>query len=287
MTIDKYDATVMTNDDPEKRGRIKIACVDLLGDEETEVPQWVTPNLEWGWFIVPDPGEIVQIEVLTGDGQDESFGQSSVENMQLRWSKRAWTDEEVEGGKARPINEDFKTNYGKRRGFATPNGHILLFDDTDGQQKISLTWKQGESYSYIAFDEKGNITIANKNGSMLHLDADKGATTLVEEHGNYLTMNENGLNMVDKNGNIVELKDGVIQIISQGNVVVMGNDASLETGTVHLLQSATEKIIKGDTFGNDVYDPHMHPSAFGLTGVSTHLMSIILNCLSQNGFVGD
>lgn len=287
MTIDKYDATVMTNDDPEKRGRIKVACVDLLGDEETEIPQWVTPNLEWGWFIVPDPGEIVQVEVLTGDAQDESFGQSSVENMQLRWSKRAWTDEEVEGGEARPINEDFKTNYGKRRGFATPNGHIFLFDDTDGSQKVSLTWKQKDSYSYIAFDEKGNVTIANKNGSMLYLDADKGATTLVEEHGNYLTMSENGISMVDKSGNIVELKDGVIQIISQGNVVAMGNDASLETGTVHLLQGAVEKIIKGDTFGNSVYDLHMHPSAFGPTGVPTHLISVILNCLSQNGFIGD
>ncbi len=287
MTIERYDATVMTNDDPEKRGRIKVACVDLLGDEETEIPQWVEPNFDWGWFIVPDPGEIVQVEVLTGDAQDESYGQSSVENLNLRWSKRAWTDEEVENGEPRPINDDFKTNYGKRRGFATPNGHIFLFDDTDGKQKVSLTWKQGDTYSYLAFDEKGNVTVANKNGSMLHLDAENEAATLVEEHGNYITMSENGVNIVDSSGNIIDMKDGVVQITSQGNVVVMGNDASLETGTVHLLQSATEKIIKGDTFRDSVYDPHVHPTAFGLSGVPDKLLSVIVAALSQNGFIGD
>lgn len=287
MKIEKHDATVMTVEDPEKRGRIKVACVGILGDEDTELPQWIEPNLQWGWFMIPDPGEIVEIEVVSGDDQDEIFGQSFIENAEIRWSgRRSWTDEEVENGESRKINEEFETNYGKRRGFATPNGHIIFFDDTESGQKINITWHQNGKYQYIAMDEKGSMTIANANGTMIYMDSENQAFTVVDEHGNHYSSNGNGLKIVDKHGNFIELKNGVIQIVSQGNVVIMGNDCTIKTGTVNLLDGATDKVIKGDTFATSFYNTHVHSSAFGPTGPPAVLILTTSNCLSQNCKVG-
>src|SRR6185436_657282 len=132
-------ATVTAIQDPDKRGRIRVACVGLLGDETTEVPHWIEPALEWGWFVVPDVGEIVDIELVAHDSTDESPGQSSINTPNMRWRGRHWGGSKTDA--ARPIPEDFTTkNYGKRRGFATPGGHILMFDDTEGGEKISLAW---------------------------------------------------------------------------------------------------------------------------------------------------
>ena len=83
-----YPATVTSTEDPEKRGRIKVACSAMMGDEETEIPQWVQPIYEWGWFVVPDPGEIVDLEVTEGHHDDEHFGQSSIANLDPRWKGR-------------------------------------------------------------------------------------------------------------------------------------------------------------------------------------------------------
>jgi hypothetical protein len=289
MIVEKHEATVMSVEDPEKRGRIKIACAGLLGDEDTELPDWIEPNLDWGWFVIPDVGEIIEVETIAGNDQDEVFGQSSIENMEIRYTgKRSWTDDVVDSSnEARPVNEEFKTNYGKRRGFATPNGHMIFFDDTSDGQKINITWHQDGKYQYIAMDEKGSMTIANANGSMIYLDAENGAATLVDEHGNHYSSDANGLKVVDKNGNFIEMKDGVIQIVSQGNVVAMGSDATLKTATVNLLDGATDRVVKGDTFMTTCFDIHTHATAFGPSGPPLPLMSTLqATVLSANCKVG-
>jgi hypothetical protein len=282
---EKYDATVMTTEDPEQRGRIKVACAGLLGDEDTELPQWIEPNLQWGWFVVPDVGEIVEIETLFGDEQEEIFGQSFLENAEMRWSgKRSWTDEETENGEPRPIPEEFVTNYGKRRGFATPNGHIIFFDDTKDGQKINITWHQNGTYQFIAMDEKGSMTVANANGTMIYMDSENGAFTIIDEHGNHYSSDENGIKIVDNFSNFIEWKDGVIQIVSQGNVVFLGADCTIGTGSVNILDGATDKLVMGDTFKSTVYDIHTHATAFGPSGPPTPLL--LPTALSQNAKVG-
>lgn len=289
MIVEKHDATVLSIDDPEKRGRIKIACAGLLGDEETELPDWIEPNQDWGWFVIPDVGEIIEIETIAGNDQDEIFGQSTIENMEIRYTgKRSWTDDVTdEKNEPRPINDEFKTNYGKRRGFVTPNGHMIFFDDTNKNQKINITWHQEGKYQYISMDEKGSMTIANANGSMIYLDADNGAATFVDENGNYYSSDTNGLKIVDKFGSFIEFKDGVIQVVSQGNFVVMGSDATLKTATVNLLDGATDRIIKGDTFMTTCFDIHTHATAFGPSGPPVPLMSTLqASVLSTNGKIG-
>lgn len=250
MITETYDATVMSIDaeEPNPRGRIKVACVGLLGDEESTLPMWVEPAFDWGWFYVPDIGETVEIEVVSSSEQDEQFGQASIDNLDIHWKgKRQYTDEETDGEtEPRPVPEDFKTNYGKRRGFATPNGHIIYFDDTEDAQKIQITWKQGDDFQFITFDETGSIVMSNKNGGFIHLDAENGATTIVDENGNTISSNDKGIKLVDIFKNYIELKDGVIQIVSQANVTVTGADFSAKTGSVNLGDGAIEPAVLGN-----------------------------------------
>lgn len=247
MIVEEYEATVTNNEDPERRCRIKVACVGLLGDEETELPMWVEPVLNWGWFIVPDPGETIAVQVIVSSEQDESFHQSSIDNLDIKWKgTRFYTSEETEGEtEVRTPHEDFLENYGKRRGFATPNGHILYFDDTEGKQKIQLTWKQGNDYCYLTFDDKGSVILANKNGSYINLDAENEVMTFTHQEGHLINMTSNDVSIIDKFANVINMKDGAIQIISQDSIVLTGKSTNVKTGSVDIGEGADAFIVRG------------------------------------------
>lgn len=172
LNVATYPAKVTFNQDPDKRGVIRVACVGLLGEEDTEVPVDIEPVHDWGWFYVPDIGEIVEIECIEGSSEDEQQGQMSIDNCDLKWrSARFYGNEE--GDTPTPVNEAFTAkNYGKRRGFATPAGHVLMFDDTSGSEEITLSWKQGAAF--VTFDANGTVTLQNKAGASIVMDSDSG-----------------------------------------------------------------------------------------------------------------
>lgn len=162
LTLEYYPARVTANDDPDKRGRVRVACVGLLGDDETDLPMWVEPALAWGWFQVPDVGEIIEIGCVTGSAQDESRNQMSLDNLDIKWHGVRFynTDEDT----PTPVNAIFTdTHYGKRRGFATPLGHFFMFDDTEDEPQVTLTWVSKKD---AGVEEVTKIDI-NKDGEAL------------------------------------------------------------------------------------------------------------------------
>lgn len=185
-----YTARVADNADPEKRGRIRVTCVGIMGDSETTMAQWIEPLHDWGWFYVPDVGDLVEIEIHVSSTEDESRGQFSLDNMDPRWlSKQFFGDEK--GAKPRPINAEFATNYGKRRGFATPAGHILMFDDTPGKEQVTLScvWPN----AFVTFDAKGSVTIQNKAGASIVMDAETGKITATSDEINLNGANQSAI----------------------------------------------------------------------------------------------
>lgn len=184
--VEKYPAIVTNVEDPEHRGRFKVACVGILGDEKTEIPIFVEPSILWGWFVIPDIGESVEVEVVTRTPQDEHTGQASIDNLDLRWrGVRFDTDEELETSEEqpthepRPIHEELAATYegdapdGKIRGFATPKGHILFFQDQDGEERISITWTDGtdEGKTTFLIDNDGSVLITTKGKHSIHVQA--------------------------------------------------------------------------------------------------------------------
>ena len=174
-----YPPTVTFNQDPDKRGVIRVACVALMGDEDVEIPTDVEPVHDWGWFFVPDVGEIVEIECVEGSSEGEQMGQASIDNLDLKWrSARHYGNDE--GETPTPINPAFTSkNYGKRRGFATPAGHVFMFDDTEGAEEITLSWKDGSAL--LTFDSNGTVTLQNKAGATVVMDSDTGKIVLTSD----------------------------------------------------------------------------------------------------------
>jgi len=177
MSYISYLARVVDNQDEKKLGRIQVVCPDFTGSQEP-LADWVEPLLDWGWFYIPDVDEIVEIEILMSSNQDDVPYEAAIFNPVMKWrGKRAW--DSANTNSPRPIPDEVKTNYGKRRGFITPSGHVLMFDDTPGKSMVRLGWKDGSNTSEILLDESGSIAITNKAGTTIVMDADSDTVTIV------------------------------------------------------------------------------------------------------------
>lgn len=193
VITERYEATVTSTDDDEMRGRIKVTCAGLIpwqdGVDPTALPMFIEPMHAWGCFAVPDVGEVVEIEVIVSNDEEESFGQATLESLNPRWrGKRFISENEIEDeetdGVARVVHPDFKTNYPKRRGFNTPWGHIVFFDDTDGSQQITLKWLMeqlaiGEEVdptkaTEVTIEPDGSLLVNFLNKHRLHFTTEKG-----------------------------------------------------------------------------------------------------------------
>lgn len=160
-----FPAIVVDNEDEEKRGRLKVACAHLMGvDAETgeakEYPFWVEPA---GWMLsgdgskttagcidIPTPGTVVTLEVTTGNTRDRVPGESFVANPSPVWfAPRLIGRDEFPGTLA--------TNYPNRRGWTTPSGHELVFDDSDGDK--GQVWVKHRSGAIVQIDNDGKITL--------------------------------------------------------------------------------------------------------------------------------
>jgi len=292
---EKFIAKVVDNQDPEQRGRIKVICPDFLGSDETPISSWIEPVHHWGWFTIPDVDEMVEIEIVMASTTDEHRGQSRIWDPDIRWRGRRFWGEIDEGDEAtrpapRPIPEDFKTNYGKRRGLITPAGHVLLFDDTEGDESVRLSWAQptGEDsvdYAFVAFDKDGSIVLANKKGSTIYMDAKNGAVSIIDEHGNTHSTDAEGTKVIDKFGNMITMADGVINILSQGgvnisaanNVDVTCDKANINAASeVNLGDGADTPVLRGNDTKSE-YDAHIHPTGTGPSGTTTPLSPATLS----------
>ena len=159
----KYLARVTNTEDPDKLGRIKVSCPDFVGGD-AELPQWIESVLDWGWFYIPDVDEMVEIEVLVRTPHDTTHLQASIANPQIQWrGKRHYGGEETES--PRPFPADFTGGY-KRRGFATPIGHILILDDDPVTPTVRVTW------SGKADGSKKSTILMTKDGIELTTEGD-------------------------------------------------------------------------------------------------------------------
>lgn len=277
---EKFTATVTANDDPEKRGRIRVTCVGLMGDDEEEVAQWVEPTHQWGWFIVPDVGELVEIEVTTASSADEQFGQASIANLDITWrGGRYWGNEEAEEGHGKTdIPEDFTaSNYGKRRGFATPGGHVLLFDDTEGDRKITVTWKMAgeDKRTSFSIDKNGSVVINTHAAHVFHLNAVDKSASFIDGNGNHMLLKDEKVSLMNKSSCCIEMDGDNIQVLAQGACTVSGKNITLDAGQIDLGKVPTDAVLMAATF-LAAFDTHTHPDpASGVTGTPVVPLSTV------------
>lgn len=243
-------AVVADNQDPDQAFKIKVKCAALMGSEDAVYAEWIPPKLAWGFVIVPDIGEQVEVEFPGKSDTDEVKGQAFLDSPEVRWTGKRYQGPDA-------YNEMFLANYGKRRGFVTPAGHILMFDDTEGSEKINLVWHNADNkYAMFSANEDGSIILANANGSMVYLNADAKEVAVIDEHGNSLSTNDKGIKLVDKSGGFVDLDANNKLIQLQAGTIYAGGLTGTEPGVL------ADQLLT-------VFRAHVHPTGTGPSGPPT------------------
>jgi hypothetical protein len=234
----KHSGSVTKNDqDTDNMGRISVTVPSIFG---VDVEVVARPCLPYGHFFVPAVGTKVWIEFEGGDINYPIWVGT--------WYPQGTTPPQA--AISPPDN----------RVIQTASGHTVEIMDKDGEEKITIKHKGN---SFITIDKDGTVLIANQKGSYLQLDAKDEGATIVEQHGNILTMGSDGVTITDKSGN------STIQMTSD-SVRIMGSAIILQAPSVSLTgEPAAEPTILATTFGplmNAWMVGHTHPSAMGPTG---------------------
>jgi len=145
-----HSGIVRDTDDPERRGRLLIECPDVAYGQTMS---WAEPKFhfvdsaqEAGSFWVPNVDSIVEVEI-------EAEEDSEVNSLEPKWRCDVYP--------AGTVPEVFIENYPERRGWVTAAGHVLYFDDTDGERTLYYEHPSGTKIRVV---ENGNIELTPAAG---------------------------------------------------------------------------------------------------------------------------
>lgn len=239
MNRQLYSANVVDNQDPEFRGRIRVTCRSLVGQDAQEVdlqlPYWVEPahfcasseldvesGVGAGIFFVPEVGSRVILEVIISDPRyDGVRGEALILHPQPKYYAAPFSPVF-----AVPVDFTDAAKYPRVRGMRTPGGHTVLFDDNQGAE---------------------TITIRHQNTETLMTMTPEGTMTIQANASCYVTI----------------LKDGTM---------------TLHAPNIKLDAAATQAIVRGNdllTWLNSTLkvwlNQHIHPTGVGPSGPPTVL----------------
>lgn len=251
----KYRGIVVANADPEQLGRLRIWVPSLFpidGDatppeDSPSVSEWAWPCLPFGgsadagFFFVPEVGAKVWTEYEEGNLDSPIW-------VGVFWSKPGGTNDVPAEAQAMDADEP------RRRVLKTSSGHVLEFNDSEGSESITLRHKDG---ALLTFDDKGSVTVGNKNGTFLYLNADAAELSFADEGGNVVRLGDSNVTLTNKDGTVIDIAGPAVQVVAK-NVL-------LRSDTVSLGEGAMEPAILGRTFAA-IFDAHVHPTALGPSG---------------------
>jgi hypothetical protein len=278
----EYDGVCTDNKDPQKSGRIQVKVPGLFGNDS--LGAWAWPKMPWagkasGMFMPPDVGDPVIVTFRNGDQAYPRY-------------QGGWWPNVVDGD-----NYLFEDAYPDgenptKRIFRTKAGHELSFDDQAENLSCKFVWVDNSDpdnpkNTFIAFTKDGNIQMANHKGCFMEFRAadDDELVMLADAAGNRFVQDKDGTKIADSNGNVVEMKDGVVQVTSTDSVVLSGKSAAMEVGGVTVGPSATaiEEAVKGTSFYawlTTTLIPwclaHTHPTGVGPSGPALPVPPLVI-----------
>ncbi|TKB25860.1 phage tail protein [Desulfopila sp. IMCC35006] len=229
----KYRAVVVDNQDPQKRGRLKLRIPSVLAEQNSD---WALPCLPYGGldqqglFFIPDIDAQVWVEFEEGDISRPIW-------VGTFWQQQSDTPEDA-------VKEEPTT-----RMIQTSSGHILQFDDEEGEERFRL---YHPADAEMIIDKQGTITLNDASGAVLRMDAASSEVVVEDANGNVMTMNSSGTKVEDANGNVIEM--AAAGITAEAPKIV------LQSGQVHLGGEGGEPVIKGQSFLS-LFATHIHTVA--------------------------
>ncbi len=219
----KYRAFIAENEDPETRGRCKLTVPGVLGET---VSDWALPCFAYGGaqgfgtIAVPPVGSQVIAEFMEGDISSPLWTGAF-------WRTKDEVPEEFTGSK-KPTAKVMKTE----------SGHVLVFEDADGDEKITL---KSSAKAILEMDPKGSFALTDSKGATVTLDASSNKIKIEDANGNSMVMSSSGIVCKDSSGNEIATTSGGINIKAPATVTIEG--AAVAVGG-----SGGEPLIKGTTF---------------------------------------
>ena len=202
----KYRGFVVDNIDPEQLGRLKIQVPSVLGTEV--VTGWAMPCVPYGGAANQGFFFIPDI----GAGVWVEFEEGDLEFP--IWTGTFWSKPGGESEVPIPNNSD-GTEQGNvqdpptRKIIKTSKGNSIEMDDKDGDEVFIIKFSNGSEFDQVTMDKNG-IVIVDANANTVTMD-DRGMT-IEDMNQNKMTMDSSGTVIEDANQNKIEMTPAAINI---------------------------------------------------------------------------
>lgn len=261
-----YRGTCMVVEDPEQQGRIRVRVPAVSGNDT--IGTWAWPISPWagrdsGFFVVPDVSDPVYVVFENGNVNNPMW-------MGGWWPKPG-------GDNFAEDLDAYSNGTPQKRIFKTKAGHELSFEDDPENLSCKLIWHDPaqDVYSSLVFTEDGSIQMSNhKECSIEMRTVDDGETNIITDTaGNSIVQDADGTRVSDPFGNIVDLKDGMIEVTASEDVVVNAKNVNINMDVVNVGEATTDSALLGTAFmdwWNNTFkvwlDAHTHPTGVGPSG---------------------
>jgi phage gp45-like len=227
----KFRGKVTDNADEKHQGTLVVTVPDVFGPDVEVVARACMP---YGHFFVPPTGADVFVEFEAGDPEYPLW-------------VGAWHAEGAAPAEAQVSPPDHRV-------IQTPAGHTIEIVDTEGEERILI---RHPSNAFVSIDPNGSVLAANAKGSHLHLDAENGTATVVQQDGSQIAMADKGISLVNTAGTTINVVEDTVHIAAK-NVVA-------EVTSVALGKGASEPTLMGDAFSTmwDLMLTHTHTPPAG------------------------
>lgn len=148
-------ARVLSLDDPESRGRVKISLLAFAGVAEQDAELWARVAAAFagddrGAYFMPDVDDEVLVVFVQGDPRQPVI-------LGGLWNGAAASPEQVTGG----VN--------RYKQIKSKNGIVITLDDQQGQETLKLETPGGQKLTLK--DGPGSVTLEDANGNSIKLEA--------------------------------------------------------------------------------------------------------------------